>query len=71
MLVSWGPVSLPRDLPRGRARDLDGKELDALVEFSGRRAAEQEKAARGARSKSGSRGRRPARKKAGPRSGGR
>jgi 23S rRNA pseudouridine2605 synthase len=36
MLVKWGPVSLPRDLPRGRSRDLDGSELDALLALAGR-----------------------------------
>jgi len=35
MLVQWGPVSLPRDLPRGRSRELGGPELDALVAMSG------------------------------------
>ena len=35
MLVRWGPVTLPRDLPRGRSRELDGPELDALVAMSG------------------------------------
>jgi 23S rRNA pseudouridine2605 synthase len=36
MLVRWGPVSLPRDLPRGRSRDLAGAELDAMLEMGGR-----------------------------------
>jgi 23S rRNA pseudouridine2605 synthase len=35
MLVQWGPVGLPRDLPRGRSRELSGPELDALVAMSG------------------------------------
>lgn len=35
MLVQWGPVTLPRDLPRGRTRELRGPELDALVALSG------------------------------------
>ena len=35
MLVQWGPVSLPRDLPRGRSRELEGPELDALLAMSG------------------------------------
>ncbi len=35
MLVQWGPVALPRDLPRGRSRELDGPELDELVAMSG------------------------------------
>ena len=36
MLVKWGPVSLPRDLPRGRSRDLKGADLDALLRLAGR-----------------------------------
>jgi 23S rRNA pseudouridine2605 synthase len=36
MLVSWGPVALPRDLPRGRSRDLVGPALDALLTLAGR-----------------------------------
>jgi 23S rRNA pseudouridine2605 synthase len=36
MLVKWGPVALPRDLPRGRSRDLTGPELDALLALAGR-----------------------------------
>jgi 23S rRNA pseudouridine2605 synthase len=36
MLVRWGPVSLPRDLPRGRSRDLEGPDLDALLAMAGR-----------------------------------
>ncbi|HEX9207075.1 MAG TPA: S4 domain-containing protein [Steroidobacteraceae bacterium] len=36
MLVKWGPVALPRDLPRGRSRPLEGAELDALYELAGR-----------------------------------
>ena len=35
MLVKWGPVSLPRDLPRGRSRDLAGAELQALQDLGG------------------------------------
>jgi 23S rRNA pseudouridine2605 synthase len=35
MLVRWGPVTLPRDLPRGRSRELAGPELDALAAMSG------------------------------------
>jgi 23S rRNA pseudouridine2605 synthase len=35
MMVRWGPVALPRDLPRGRSRDLGGAELDALVALAG------------------------------------
>ena len=36
MLVKWGPVSLPRDLPRGRSRDMTGPDLDGLLELAGR-----------------------------------
>lgn len=36
MLVQWGPVALPRDLPRGRSRDLGGEGLDALLALAGR-----------------------------------
>jgi 23S rRNA pseudouridine2605 synthase len=36
MLVNWGPVALPRDLPRGRSRDLGGSELEALLALAGR-----------------------------------
>ena len=38
MLVRWGPVSLPRDLPRGRSRELVGAELEALLGLAGRQA---------------------------------
>lgn len=36
MLVKWGPVALPRDLPRGRSRALEGADLDALYLLAGR-----------------------------------
>jgi len=36
MLVAWGPVALPRDLPRGRSRDLAGPALEALLALAGR-----------------------------------
>jgi 23S rRNA pseudouridine2605 synthase len=36
LLVRWGPVTLPRDLPRGRSRELAGTELGALLEQAGR-----------------------------------
>jgi len=38
MLVQWGPVKLPRDLPRGRSRELAGAELAALAALAGRAA---------------------------------
>ncbi len=37
LLVSWGPLALPRDLPRGRSRDADGPQLDALLALAGRK----------------------------------
>lgn len=36
ILVRWGPLSLPRDLPRGRSRDLRPEELDLLLALAGR-----------------------------------
>jgi 23S rRNA pseudouridine2605 synthase len=36
MLVKWGPVALPRDLPRNRSRPLEGADLDALYQLAGR-----------------------------------
>jgi 23S rRNA pseudouridine2605 synthase len=36
MLVKWGPIALPRDLPRGRSRPLTGPDLDALYALAGR-----------------------------------
>jgi len=35
LLVQWGPLQLPRDLPRGRSRDVAGEELDALLALAG------------------------------------
>jgi 23S rRNA pseudouridine2605 synthase len=36
LLTRWGAVALPRDLPRGRSRELAGAELDFLLELAGR-----------------------------------
>jgi 23S rRNA pseudouridine2605 synthase len=36
MLVKWGPIALPRDLPRGRSRALEGVDLDPLYQLAGR-----------------------------------
>ena len=36
MLVKWGPIALPRDLPRGRSRPLSGADLEALYVLAGR-----------------------------------
>jgi 23S rRNA pseudouridine2605 synthase len=49
MLVKWGPVSLPRDLPRGRSRELKGADLDALLRLAGRTEAAEGEGARAAR----------------------
>jgi len=71
LLVRWGPVGLPRDLPRGRSRDLSGTELDGLLALAGRKA---EPAARTRAPGRGPATRRPVRGRArttGPRSGGR
>lgn len=62
LLLSWGPLLLPRDLPRGRSRDLDGPQLDAVLELAGRGSLPRRRP--GAR---GTRGRRAT----GPQSGGR
>jgi 23S rRNA pseudouridine2605 synthase len=62
MLVKWGPVALPRDLPRGRSRDLAGAELDALLALGERVVTPARRT--GAARKPGPRGRR-----AGPRRG--
>jgi len=72
MLVQWGPVSLPRDLPRGRARDLAGSELDALLVLAGRATSGERQAG----SKRPSKSRRPTqgrsrKRPTGPRSAGR
>jgi 23S rRNA pseudouridine2605 synthase len=45
MLVKWGPVALPRSLPRSRSRPLEGEELDALYALAGR-SRQQEKTER-------------------------
>jgi 23S rRNA pseudouridine2605 synthase len=47
MLVRWGPVSLPRDLPRGRSRELAGAELDGLLGLAGRAQPTETRPARG------------------------
>jgi 23S rRNA pseudouridine2605 synthase len=47
MLVRWGPVSLPRDLPRGRSRELAGAELDGLLGLAGRAQPAETRPARG------------------------
>ena len=37
LLVGWGPLALPRDLPRGRSRDVEGPQLDILLGLAGRK----------------------------------
>lgn len=59
MLVNWGPVALPRDLPRGRSRDLAGPALDALLALAGRAQARE----RGGESGRPQRGKKPARRR--------
>lgn len=36
LLTRWGAIALPRDLPRGRSRELGGAELKLLLELAGR-----------------------------------
>jgi 23S rRNA pseudouridine2605 synthase len=36
MLVGWGPVALPRDLPRGRHREVERAQFDVLLDLAGR-----------------------------------
>jgi 23S rRNA pseudouridine2605 synthase len=63
MLVRWGPVTLPRDLPRGRSRDLSGAELDALLALAGRARSDARPAKARARSRAPARpGGRPGRR---------
>ncbi len=57
MLVQWGPVALPRDLPRGRSRDLAGPELEALLALAGRGKTDERAGGTGSQK----RGRKPAR----------
>jgi len=51
MLVKWGPVALPRDLPRGRSRELAGEDLDSLLALAGRTNPREKAAARKGRSR--------------------
>jgi 23S rRNA pseudouridine2605 synthase len=43
MLVKWGPIALPRDLPRGRSRALAGADLEALYALAGRSMSDEPK----------------------------
>jgi 23S rRNA pseudouridine2605 synthase len=72
MLVKWGPVALPRDLPRGRSRELTGPDLDGLLALAGRvqtREAGPRRPARGRKPKGARTAGRSAKRTTGPRSG--
>ncbi len=74
MLVRWGPLSLPRDLPRGRSRDVVAQELDGLLELAGRSPPERARASGRGKARKPAAGRstgRPTGRPAGRRSGGR
>ena len=62
LLVSWGPMALPRDLPRGRSRDVEGSELETLLALAGRKP--QPRGRAGSR---GARGRRATARRSGDR----
>ena len=66
LLLRWGPVQLPRDLPRGRSREITGEELEALAALAGRPLAPPPKP-KGARDAGGraSRSRAPGRRSVG------
>jgi 23S rRNA pseudouridine2605 synthase len=64
MLVQWGPVKLPRDLPRGRSRELSGAALDEFAALGGRTVERPRKERRG-RSAPGAKRRGPARRTGG------
>ena len=36
MLVAWGPIVLPREVPRSRHRDIERSQLDTLLALAGR-----------------------------------
>lgn len=61
MLVQWGPVKLPRDLPRGRSRELSGAALDEFAALGGRTLEKPSKPKRG-RPAPGAKRRGPARR---------
>ena len=46
LLIGWGPFRLPRDLPRGRSRELRGSDLEALMHLGANRATAHQTAAR-------------------------
>jgi len=45
LLIGWGPFRLPRDLPRGRSRELRGSDLEALMHLGANRATAHQTAA--------------------------
>ena len=61
LLTRWGAIGLPRDLPRGRSRELTGADLAYLLELGGRN--RPARSARPARK----RVRRPSRRRSGAR----
>jgi 23S rRNA pseudouridine2605 synthase len=65
MLVQWGPVKLPRDLPRGRSRELAGAELDEFAALGGRAPALPAARKPGKRPVGAKRGKRPVRRTGG------
>jgi 23S rRNA pseudouridine2605 synthase len=46
LLVGWGPFRLPRDLPRGRSRELRGPELEDLLQLGAANATARRSAGR-------------------------
>jgi 23S rRNA pseudouridine2605 synthase len=53
LLLRWGPFSLPRDLPRGRSRELRDAELAQLLSLGGRPLTAPRAAARSRRARPG------------------
>jgi hypothetical protein len=70
LLLRWGSINLPRDLPRGRSRELTGEDRKFLLGFgAGSKTAEPPRAARRGGRKHSPRAK--LRRSAAPRSGGR
>jgi 23S rRNA pseudouridine2605 synthase len=61
LLVRWGPIALPRDLARGRSRELAGAELDSLLALAGRAKPDEGRGSRPARGRKPGRPRSPGR----------
>jgi 23S rRNA pseudouridine2605 synthase len=66
LLVRWGTVALPRDLPRGRSRELSGPELDVVLGLAGRTRG-RASGARKSNSRAKSRAKRPTGRRSGAR----